>query len=257
MAHKVMLCKEFDVSKLSISDLKTLDFGGKIAYLQYDGKPFYLQTPQCFLPYGLGSLIPKDAMGNPTDEPAKYSLDLSFKGMDSRKTLQTFYKLFEDIDKFMIEKGLENKVAWFKNKRASKEVVEALYKESIRHNIDRDTGERNDKYPPTFKAKLPFSKYGTFNVEVYDSDKNKVTSEEGKALDADGMNSAVVKGSKAEAIIQPTSVWFAGGKFGISWKIVQLHVTTESQKLEKYAFVPDSDDEDDDEDDATFDSLDA
>ena len=65
-----------------------------------------------------------------------------------------------------------------------------------------------------------------------------------------------LKGAKTQLIVQLTGIWFAGGKYGCSWKIVsgkfQLHQNS------KVAFIEDSDTEnvalDDDEDDISVDN---
>ena len=51
-----------------------------------------------------------------------------------------------------------------------------------------------------------------------------------------------VKNTKIRGIIQCVGLWFAGGKYGCSWKIVQLKVTKQSA-ISGYAFIADSDDE--------------
>ena len=65
-----------------------------------------------------------------------------------------------------------------------------------------------------------------------------------------------LKGAKTQLIVQLTGIWFAGGKYGCSWKIVsgkfQLHQNS------KVAFIEDSDTEnialDDEEDDVSVDN---
>jgi hypothetical protein len=66
-------------------------------------------------------------------------------------------------------------------------------------------------------------------------------------LDA-SLSDALTKGSLVQSIVKLNGIWFAGGKFGISWEVKQLKVK-ETEKLSNYAFA-DSDDEDDDKEDA-------
>ena len=65
-------------------------------------------------------------------------------------------------------------------------------------------------------------------------------------LDA-SLSDALTKGSLVQSIVKLNGIWFAGGKFGISWEVKQLKVK-ETEKLSNYAFA-DSDDEDDEKDD--------
>ena len=45
-------------------------YGGKSCTIKYNGQDFYIQTPRCRLPYGLGKYVPNDS-----NERTKYTLD--------------------------------------------------------------------------------------------------------------------------------------------------------------------------------------
>jgi hypothetical protein len=225
----ITLAKEFDISNVSASDIRTLDNGGKVAYMSYNGAPLILQTPTMTAPFGL-STWDNDGKG-----PLKYSLDLSFKGMDRNAGLQTFYNVLEAIDKRMIDDGLANAATWFKGKKVSKDVLEALYTPLIRHAKDKN-GDITDKYPPTFKVTVP-NKEGKPTCEVYDEKRNIVD-----------LMSLQTKGSRVMAIVQWMGLWFAGGKYGTTWKVLQMKVVPNAT-IRGYAFkevpednVPDEED---------------
>ena len=97
------------------------------------------------------------------------------------------------------------------------------------------TGEPDGKYPPTFKVKIP-NYDGRWGCDIYDDKKNelKPTPEELKEL--------IGKGSKVQALIRCTGVYFAAGKFGVTWRVTQLKVFR-NNTLKGYAFVDDSDDD--------------
>jgi hypothetical protein len=228
----ITLAKEFDINNVSSSDIRTLDNGGKVAYMSYNGAPLILQTPTMTAPFGL-STWDNDGKG-----PLKYSLDLSFKGMDRNAGLQTFYNVLEAIDKKMIEDGLANAATWFKGKKVSKDVLEALYTPLIRHAKDKN-GDITDKYPPTFKVTVP-NKDGKPTCEVYDDKRDLVD-----------LLALQTKGSRVTAIVQWMGLWFAGGKYGTTWKVLQMKVVP-SATIRGYAFkevpednVPDEEDLDD------------
>ncbi len=225
----ITLAKEFDINNVSSSDIRTLDNGGKVAYMSYNGAPLILQTPTMSAPFGL-STWDNDGKG-----PLKYSLDLSFKGMDRNAGLQTFYNVLEAIDKKMIEDGLANAASWFKGKKVSKDVLEALYTPLIRHAKDKN-GDITDKYPPTFKVTVP-NKDSKPTCEVYDDKRNLVD-----------LLSLQTKGSRVTAIVQWMGLWFAGGKYGTTWKVLQMKVVPNAT-IRGYAFkevpednVPDEED---------------
>eukprot|EP00976_Prorocentrum_cordatum_P008665 173318-Prorocentrum_minimum.AAC.1 len=80
-----------------------------------------LQTPKLAAPFGVSEYIPENNIG-----PIKYSLDASFKGMDSDKRLASFYETIRKIDSRMIDLAVENSPVWF-GKKMSKEVVDGPY----------------------------------------------------------------------------------------------------------------------------------
>jgi hypothetical protein len=209
---------EFDIKNINVAKLRTLDNGGKVVSLFYklasgDQRMLTLQTPELSCPYGL-SKWDNDGKG-----PAKYTLDLSFKGYDSRETVKKFYKGLTEFDSMLIENGLTRSEEYFKRKYSSRDVVEALYTSVVRRSKD-------EKYPPTFKMTIPYDPAtGEFRCKVFD----KHTKEQ---LNISDIN---LKSAKVTAIVQCTGVWIAGGKFGSSWKAVQLRVE-QTPKIAEYAF---------------------
>jgi hypothetical protein len=200
--------------------------------------PIVLQTPEMIAPYGVSNWN-DDGKG-----PDKYSLDLSFKGKEGRPNLSTFFEKMVELDKKLIQDGVDNSMTWLKKKYNSVDVVEALYTPMVKYAKDKTTGEITDKYPPVFKLKIPFVN-SAFQCEVYD---NKRKTVDLKQL----IDSGAFKGAKVTAIIQCLGIWVAGGKYGCSWKVLQMRVSP-PQTIKGYAFkeleddkVDDSDIEDDD-----------
>lgn len=203
MSSSIILPSEFDISKLTYGDVRKLDnSNGQMVSVGYSGQPLVIQTCECYAPFGL-SCYQNDDGKNPS-----YALNLSFKNMDSRKSLKKLYEMFETIDHKNIEMGMENSITWLKQKKAVKstEIVEALYTPMI-------LTPKDDKYPSTFKFKIPM-KNGRLACDVYD--KNH------ELMDLLAMDINRTKGAKCTAILQCTGIWLAGGKFGMSWKCVQL-----------------------------------
>ena len=111
--------KNINSSEISFSTPKTLDNGAKLVYVNYKGGRFNIQTPWMTMPWKMGVF---------TDgEYPKYSIDMSFKGMESDPELQEFHDKFQALEAKIIEGGVENSLPWFKKKSASKEVVEAIF----------------------------------------------------------------------------------------------------------------------------------
>lgn len=219
MQQNILLARNIDLSefesKITFSEPKALENGGKTVYMYYDGKPIIIQTPQMLALFGLS----KQSYENGQD---KYSIPMSFKDKDSRPSLKAFFELMNKLDKKLIQSGLENSTSWFKKKITSDAVVEALYTPQIKFSKDKNTGEITDKYPPTFRLGIPF-RDGDFKCSLFnDREPCKYTDLE-------------FKGSKVTAIMQCTGIWLAGGKFGCSWKLLQLRVIQPST-IQGFAF---------------------
>jgi len=218
---QVLRSKDLNTNEITYSDPKLLPNGGKSVYLNYNRSPLILQTPVMGLPFGISKFE--------NEYGVKYNLQLSFRGKEEDTELSEFSNKLTEIDEKLIADGAKNSLPWFKKKKTSLEVLKALYSTQIRYSRDKDTGELNPQYPPTFKVKLPEND-GKLLCSVYDENREKVEDWEG----------IINKGAKVQAIIQCVGMWFAGGKYGCSWKALQLKVKPASS-LQSYAFLSDSD----------------
>ena len=219
---QIVKSDKFSCSNVEYSDPKKLSHGGQAIYLNYDGKPLILQTPKMSMPWGMGKY---------DGDVPKFSLDLSFKGMDNSDSLQTFYKALNELDEKLVEDGAKNSLSWFKKKKQTREVCKALYAPQIKVSKDK-SGEPDGKYPPTMKVKVPW-RDGSFQCDAYDSKKQLIQ---------DDLSNVLVKGTQVQALIQCVGIWFAGGKYGCSWKVVQMKVTPPAG-IHGYSFIDDSEDE--------------
>jgi hypothetical protein len=171
------------------------------------------------VPYGMSVF---DKQG-----PAKYSVDLSFRGYEDANTkVATFYNAMSQLDEFMIDQGVKNSTAWFKNK-LSRDVVAAFYTPIIR--VSKDANGNAKPYPPSFKVALKKRNGSdTFDIQTYDDQKRPY---EGVPLE-----DLLVKGAQVTMLVQCTGVWFAGSKYGLSWKAVQLRVDKLPESIRGFAF---------------------
>lgn len=231
----IILPTDLVVSNVSYGAPRNLDNGGRAIYMSFNKSPIVLQTPEMVAPYGVS---------NWNDD--KYTLDLSFKGKETRENLNTFFEKIVALDKKLVQDGFQNSMTWLKKTYKSADAVEALYTPMVKYAKDKNTGEITDKYPPTFKLKIPFSN-GAYQCQVYDTKRQAVDI---KQL----IDTGAFKGAKVTAIIQCLGIWVAGGKFGCSWKVLQMRVSP-PQTIKGYAFKELEDDKasdsdiDDDEDD--------
>ena len=210
----------FNVSKITFSAVKSLDSGGKQAYLNYDGKPLIMQVGPLETPFGM-SVFDKTT-------PPKYSVDLKLRGYDdaaNNANTAAIYNALHGLDEFMLDQGVKNSAAWFKGNK-SREVLAELYTPTVK--FAKDAQGNLKPYPPTIKLQLR-QRDGKFETVVYDSQKRPL-------VDVP-LEDVLVKGTVMTALMQCTGVWFAGGKFGISWKAIQIRADKVPQRLSDYAFL--------------------
>jgi hypothetical protein len=203
--NSIILTKNLDVSKITYDEPKKLDNGGKMIYVSFKKNPLRIQTPQCYLPFGI-NVYKNDDSGTEA-----HSLDLSFDGKDTKPNLMDFFTKMKEFDSMNIQKGFEYQQSWFRKKYPNKEVIEALYTTMIKYPKDKN-GEITTEWPPTFKIKLPYMR-GDYKFEMYDKNNQKIDPK-----------SVQTKGARVVAIIKCNGIWLAGGKFGMSWKAEQIQI---------------------------------
>lgn len=143
---------------------------------------------------------------------AEYATADTSAFLDNLKRLETLVK----------EQACANSKAWF-GKVQSAEVVEAFWTPMLRYPKDKATGEPDYTKSPTFRVKLPFWD-GKFKFEIFN-----VKGELVFPKDDVNIMDVVPKGSEAKIILQCGGIWFAGGKFGITWKPFQMVVKPKLQ----------------------------
>ena len=248
----VLLAKNFDVDNLKYSELKVMKSGAKSIYLNYKGAKVNLQTPILNIPYGVNDnmqFIKKDEARK--DEERKYDITVSFKGMDENPKIKQFHDKMKELEQKIIDDAFTNRLVWFKNNYGgNKDVISNMFTPIVKHDKDKTTGEYANKYPPTFKAKIPYNSLeNKFDFDCYDMENNETVFH-------DILGN--LKGGKAQFIIQLSGIWFSAGMFGCSWKIVSAKF--QQINTSKITFVADSDDElanvndEDDEDDISVDN---
>jgi hypothetical protein len=230
---------DITVSKIEFSAPKLLDNGGKSVNLRYEGRNLMMETPSLNVPYGINVF---DKQG-----PPKYSVDLSLRGADDNEQVRALQDFLEAFDERMIDAGVENAGKWFKMTNPNREVIKAFYTPLVK--ISRDAQGNPKPYPPTFKLALRGKKgaqagptAGTFEVEFYNAGEKDTKGLPTKFAPELGVDEVLVKRAQVTAIIQCTGVWFAGGKFGTTWKAVQLRVDSQPEQIRGPAFRSDAPD---------------
>jgi len=214
----------FSSSNVTVTAVKLLESGGKQAYVNYDSRPLVMQVGSLETPFGL-SVFDKIPGAAP-----KYSVELNLRGYDDpsgNPKIASIYSALNALDEFMIEQGVKNSKAWFRADLKA-DMVRMFYTPTLRFAKD---AEGNLKpYPPTLKIQLR-KRDGKFETAVYDDKKRPLTDVP--------LEDVLVKKAFLTALIQCTGVWFAGGKFGLSWKAIQIRADKIPDSIRGFAFLDD------------------
>ncbi len=241
MSSSVVYPSSFNSKNITISAPRTLQSGAKQAYLNYGGERLVMQTAVAMsLPFGLNIA---DKFG-----PAEYSVELSFRGNEQRPEIKEFMDVISKIDEAMLAEGVKNSKSWFKGD-LGRDVVKAFYTPSLKYSKDKEGNILN--YPPNLKLKLR-KVNNDFETKFYDINGNPY-----KGIPVEDL---LVKGVQVTAIIECAGVWFAGSKFGLTWRAKQIAIHKLPERISDFAFkglgaakAPVEDVEDDEEETAEVD----
>ena len=157
-----------------------------------------------------------------TDEKTgkvSYEMSIQFPN-DEFETPDTraFMKSMADFETKLKADALTNSKDWFAKPKMTPDAVDALFTPILKFPMDKTTCEKDLTKKPTMRIKVPFWQGKWEGVEIYNI--------EGHCLFpcADPNVSPmdiITKLSHMKTMIQCGGLWFANGKFGITWRFVQ------------------------------------
>ena len=238
MDYTPLLAKKIDVSKIRYGPVKKTSVS-KSVYVNYGGEKFVVQFPIMHVPYGVSdsSLLNKD---NTTKLP-NYTMNVSFKGIDENPAVKNLLAKLQEIEDKIKKDVYENRVSWMNDSYDDDErLVSRLFSSNIQFDKDKETKKVLNRYPPTFRAKIPSDSkiddegdvQTIFKFDTMDMENNEIQF-------SNIINN--LKGAKAQIIVQLMGLWFAGGKYGCTWKV--LAGRFQVARGVKYTYVEDSDDD--------------
>jgi hypothetical protein len=134
-------------------------------------------------------------------------------------------KFFANLQAFetkIKEDAITNSKEWLGKPKMSMETVDALFTPMLRYPKDKNTLETDFSRAPTFKIKLPCWEGVWKNIDLYDPDRRLIFPVAQNPSLAPG--DFIQKGSQVAVGVQCGGIWFAGGKFGVTWNLVQAIV---------------------------------
>lgn len=193
--------------------------GGKsVGILNSKGGIVLLSTPLIYT-WGMNEFV--------DDGTGRKSYDLNIQFPNESYPNEQNSKFLENMIAFqnkIKQDAMNNSVEWF-NKPKSKfsaEVADALFHPILKYPKDKNTGEPDVTKAPTMKIKVDFYD-GDFKCEIYDMKRALLFPNKSNPSITSPLE-LIPKGINVALIIKCGGLWFANGKFGCTWKLVQAAV---------------------------------
>ena len=211
----IVKSKNLSVSNITYKPPTVNKRGGKSIKCMYNGNPLRIQFPFIFT-WGVNENEDENT-GN-----VKYDVALQF----GDKLDEHFKVKLKEFQEKILDDAVSNSKQWF-GRKMSKEVAEAMMYPILKYPKLKDgSGELNYDKEPNFRVKLPCYD-NVFSVEIFDT--------KGKCLFNPKMEEDAPQGdltpkdiiesrSKIKGIIECNGIWMAGGRFGVTWKLLQTAV---------------------------------
>jgi hypothetical protein len=208
----------FSTDDLKYGTPKTNAVGGKSVSIFNTGnnKTFMFMTP-LMLTWGVG-----DYEGN-----KKYDMALQFRDEDSDE-VRSFQDAMQQFENKIKEDAVKYSKEWFGKAKMTPEVIDALWTPMLKYSKDKLTGEPDTSKPPSMRVKVEYyesnieqgrSPWG--KTEIYDLDYNLIFPQQDSQ---ETPLTLIGKGSNTATLIRSGGIWFANGKFGVTWKLGQAIV---------------------------------
>ena len=188
--------------------------GGKSVgiYNSQTGQSLYVGTP-LLMTWGLQEY---------TDEKTgkvSYEMSLQFPNDDfDNDETRAFLKAMAEFESKLKADALTNSKDWFAKPKMTPDAVEALFTPIVKYPMDKATCEKDMTKKPTMRIKVPFWQGKWEGVEIYDADRNCLF----PCADPNvAPKDIITKLSYMKTMIQCGGIWFANGKFGVTWRFVQ------------------------------------
>ena len=158
-----------------------------------------------------------------TDEKtSKVTYDMALQFPNEEFYDDNTRRFFDNLQRFetkIKEDAIANSKEWLGKPKMSMETIDALFTPLLKYPKDKNTLETDFTRAPTFKIKLPCWEGVWDAIDLYDLDRNLVFPDPRNPMltPAD----FVTKGSQVAVGVQCGGLWFAAGKFGVTWKLVQ------------------------------------
>jgi hypothetical protein len=201
-------------SDIKYSKAKVNSSGGKSVGVvnAHSGQSLYLGTP-LLMTWGIQEFV---------DEKTKkvsYDMALQFPQAEYQTAeSRAFLQAMVEFERKLKSDALVNSKDWFAKPKMTPDAVDALFTPVLKYPTDKTTCEKDTSKSPTMKIKVPFWNNKWEGVEIYDADKACLFPSSNPAISPKDL---ITKQSHVVTMIQCGGLWFANGKFGVTWRLVQ------------------------------------
>ena len=170
-----------------------------------------LSTP-LMLTYGLS-----DYEGN-----QRYDLTLQFPDRGTNSKADIFLDVLTKFEQRLKSDAIKNAKEWFGKPKMTEDVVDALWTPMLKYPKDKATGEYDMSRSPTLRVKAPFyADSNKWDCEVYDVNNDRLFPDPDNSMTP---LDYLKKGTQAGLLIKCGGLWFANGKFGVTWRLLQAKI---------------------------------
>lgn len=230
MSDTIINGTEFNCDNIKYSSPKTNTLGGKSVNIfnKLTNSRLNISTPM-MLTWGASDYVDKSSgQGN-----GKFEMTLQFPNDDYKNEEASAFlenlKKFEDKIK---TDAMNHSKDWFGKVHKSLDVLEALYSPMLKYSKDKNTGECDLTKAPSIRVKIPVWE-GTWRCEVYDDEGTKLFPNSSGTTPVE----LIPKATNVKVLMTCGGIWFANGKFGITWKLVQAMVQKPRPQLSGRCFL--------------------
>ena len=148
----------------------------------------------------------------------RYEMALQFPSEDYRddKT-NKFLQVMADFENKIKEDALKNSKEWFGKQHKSMDVLEALWTPMLKYMKNKETGEPDKTKAPSLRVKVPCYD-GVWKPNIFNLEHQKVFPTNDATLTPMDF---IHKGDQISTVIQCGGIWYANGKFGVTWRLLQ------------------------------------
>ena len=228
VSYLITKAKSFDANAVTYKPAVNNKRGGKSVQLLLSGQPIVLQVP-LMLTWGVNERV--------DEQSGRVTYDMALDFRNETSSVNKFKDAMTSFENKIKADCIKNCKEWFGKSKMSSELVDNLMYPILKYPKLKDsdgnyTDESDYSRAPSLKVKLPYWE-GRFNVELYNyADKTPLYIPPRKDEQATSSPvECIPKASHINGLIACQGMWFAGGRCGVTWKLVQACVRPPARLL--------------------------